>query len=159
LLAQEIDHKRATDGPVNRGIDLCKRGLVFFEHDIFDPMQGIFNPPMRANAMGKALGTGDEGTDKPTALMIGLTLARPDLVETDCPAHPRPLGGQLMAAIIDPHNPVNLSVTGAFLCLPSRFRQGIQSHEQELVQQGLLIAFEGNQKLVATVQDGGDRFF
>lgn len=159
LLAQEIDHKGAPNRPVDCRIDVGERSLVFAKDDIFDPMQGIFNSPMVANAMGKAFSTGDEGTNKPTTLMIGLGLASSHLVDTDGSTHTCPLLWHLMGTVIDPHSALNLSVTRAFLSLPSTLRVVFESQSQQLVQQSLLIGFERNQKVVATVQDCGDGFF
>lgn len=43
---KQIDDDRSDNGKIDQGIAITHRRVVFFEHDIFDPMQPILNVPV-----------------------------------------------------------------------------------------------------------------
>lgn len=50
-MANEVKDNGANNQPVSGGSGMSKGSGIFFQNDIFDPMQPIFNIAMAANAI------------------------------------------------------------------------------------------------------------
>ena len=53
MRAEQIERDRSDNSEIDQRIAITQRRTVFFEHDIFDPMQAIFNVPVVANPLSK----------------------------------------------------------------------------------------------------------
>jgi len=72
---QDIDNNGPEEGGVEQNFDLRIARIVFFENDVFVPMESLVNTPMTSNELLPALGMGFHRAEIEVGGFVSLTVA------------------------------------------------------------------------------------
>ena len=79
----DIDGDSADNRPIGGSVVVLKRSSIFAKNYIFNPMQTILNPPMRANRLGKFKCRGRERANVIVSLVVRFSLTDTNALDTD----------------------------------------------------------------------------